>query len=65
MDLMCSELVFIRHFKYARYATDVRFPQAFRPNGNVQMSKVYYSGKHKLYGIEVEVSVLLNDWDLG
>jgi len=44
--------------KYARYATDVTFQQANRPSGNMEEGKRYYSGKHKLYGYKVEVSVL-------
>lgn len=48
------------HFKCARYATDVTFQMAFRPSGNIQEGKKYYSGKHKLYGYKVEVSVLPN-----
>ena len=47
------------NFQYARYATDVTFQQANRPSGNVAEGK-YYSGKHKLYGFEAEVSVLPN-----
>ena len=46
------------NFPYARCATDVTFQQANRPSGNVAEGKKYYSGKHKLYGFKVEVSVL-------
>ena len=42
----------------ARYATDVTFQQANRPSGSLEEGKKYYSGKHKLYGYKVEVSVL-------
>eukprot|EP00171_Calliarthron_tuberculosum_P002383 IDg2383t1 len=34
--------------------------QASRPYGNMQESKVYISGKHKLYGFKVELSVRPN-----
>lgn len=49
-----------RHFPFARYITDVTFQQANRPSGNMQEGKVFFSGKHKLYGFKVEVSVLAN-----
>ena len=46
-----------KNFKYARYATDVTFLNTNRPSGNLQEAKSYYSGKHKLYGCKVEVSM--------
>lgn len=46
------------HFDYARYATDVTFQQSNRPSGNMTEGKKYFSGKHKLYGYKVELSVL-------
>lgn len=46
-----------RHFPCARYATDVTFQQSYRPSGSMQEGKKYFSGKHKLYGVKVEVSV--------
>lgn len=49
-----------KNFPYARYATDVTFQQCFRPSGSMQEGKVFFSGKHKLYGLKVEVSVLPN-----
>lgn len=48
------------HFPYAMYATDVTFQQCNRPSGSMQEGKIYYSGKHKLYGLKVEMSVLPN-----
>ena len=48
-------------FKYypcVRYATDVTFQQSNRPSGSLEEGKEFYSGKHKLYGYKVEVSVL-------
>lgn len=46
------------NYKFARYATDVTFQQSNRPCGNIDEAKKYFSGKHKLYGYKVEVSVL-------
>lgn len=48
------------HFPFARYATDATFHHTNRPTGNMQESKQYYSGKHKLYGYKSEASVLPN-----
>ena len=45
------------HYPMARYATDVTFQPSSRPFGSVQEGKRYYSGKHKMYGYKVEVSV--------
>lgn len=44
-------------FPYCMYATDVTFQQTNRPSGNIQEAKLYFSGKHKLYGYKTEVSV--------
>ncbi len=49
--------ILFKNFPCARYATDVRFQQSNRPSGTMQEGKVYYSGKHKLYGIKQEISV--------
>lgn len=46
-----------RHFPCALYATDVKFQQSNRPVGNMAEGKPYYRGKHKLYGLKVEMSV--------
>ncbi|RHY68737.1 hypothetical protein DYB34_009084 [Aphanomyces astaci] len=48
------------HYPYARYATDVTFQQTNVPVGSYAEKKLYYSGKHHLYGHKVEVSVLPN-----
>lgn len=48
------------NFKYARYARDVTFQQWFRPSGNLAQGKKCFSGKHRLHGYRVEVSVLPN-----
>ena len=47
-----------KNYPCARYATDVTFQQAYRPSGAMEEGKKFYSGKHKLYGYKVEVSVL-------
>ena len=48
----------IKNFACARYATDVTFQQSFRASGSVQEGKRGFSGKHKLYGFKVEMSVV-------
>ncbi|RLN87836.1 hypothetical protein BBJ28_00025704, partial [Nothophytophthora sp. Chile5] len=45
------------HFPCALYAVDVTFQQSWRPRGSIQENGKYYSGKHHLYGLKVEVSV--------
>lgn len=46
-----------RHNPLALYATDVTFQQTNRPKGNNAEAVPWFSGKHKLYGYKVEVSV--------
>jgi len=46
-----------KEFPYCEYGIDVTFQQSNRPSGNMQEAKVYYSGKHELYGFKTEVSV--------
>ncbi|KAG3103221.1 hypothetical protein PI125_g13920 [Phytophthora idaei] len=46
-----------RHNPYALYTTDVKFQPAFRHTGRFSEAKHYFSNKHKLYGLKVEVSV--------
>ena len=48
------------NFPEALYSVDVTFQQSFPPSGAIQEGKLYFSGKHKLYGIKMEVSVLPN-----
>ncbi|RLO00854.1 hypothetical protein DYB28_010362 [Aphanomyces astaci] len=48
------------NYPYARYATDVTSQQTNVPSGSYADKKVYYSGKHSLYGHKVELSVLPN-----
>ncbi|KAF0766401.1 hypothetical protein AaE_002924 [Aphanomyces astaci] len=45
------------NYPYAMYATDVKFHPTERPGGRDGEAKVYFSGKHKLYGLKIEVSV--------
>ncbi|KAE9033676.1 hypothetical protein PR003_g11027 [Phytophthora rubi] len=45
------------NFPCALYAVDVTFQQSFCPGGPIQENGKYYSGKHHLYGLKVEVSV--------
>lgn len=54
-----------KHFPGALYATDVAFQQSFRPSGMMEEGQIYFSGKHKLYGVKVEVSVLPNGIAVG
>eukprot|EP00171_Calliarthron_tuberculosum_P022852 IDg22852t1 len=49
-----------KNYKYAVEAIDVTFQQTNRPFGNMAEGKKYFSGKHKLYGYKVEVSVRPN-----
>ena len=54
-----------RNHPHALYATDVTFQQSNRPSGNHEESKLYFSAKHKLNGLKVEVSVLANGLAIG
>ncbi|KAE8875937.1 hypothetical protein PF003_g39914 [Phytophthora fragariae] len=45
------------NFPCALYATDVTFQHSNRPAGSMAEVMPFYSGKHKLYGLKVEVSV--------
>ncbi|ETV64396.1 hypothetical protein H257_18702 [Aphanomyces astaci] len=49
-----------KNFPYARYATDVTFQQPNVSSGSYAEKKLFYSGKHHLYGHKVEASVLPN-----
>ncbi|ETV95585.1 hypothetical protein H310_11020 [Aphanomyces invadans] len=48
------------NFPHARYATDVTFQQTNIPSGSYAEKKLFFSGKHHLYGHKVEMSVLPN-----
>ncbi|KAH9113515.1 hypothetical protein AeMF1_012296 [Aphanomyces euteiches] len=58
-QLQANGLTF-KNFPYAKYATDVTFQQTPIPTGSYVEKKLYFSGKHHLYGHKVEVSVLPN-----
>jgi len=55
-----SDGTMFKTFNFAIDAVDVTFQQANRPTGNHSESKVYYSGKHHLYGYKLEVCVRPN-----
>lgn len=57
MENLAAKKRQFKHFPHALYATDVKFHHTNRPQGNQLESKLYYSGKHHLYGYKVEVSV--------
>ncbi|OWY99178.1 hypothetical protein PHMEG_00029871 [Phytophthora megakarya] len=46
-----------RNYPCALYAVDVTFQQSWRPGGSISENGKFYSGKHHLYGLKVEVSV--------
>lgn len=43
------------NFSSALYATDVKFHHTNRPHGNQMERKLYYIGKHHLYGYKIKV----------
>lgn len=45
------------YFLSALYAIDVKFHHINRPHGDQMDSKLYFSGKHYLYGYKVQVPV--------
>jgi len=59
-DELDSEKKLFKGFKFAVEAVDVTFQQANRPSGNMQEGKRYFSGKHKLYGYKMELTVRSN-----
>ena len=61
MKSLADDGTLFSHYLRARYATDVTFQQSNRPGGNLQEAKKYFSGKHKLYGYKLEVSVMPNE----
>jgi len=54
MRILMTKNAQFKNFPCALYATDVIFQQANRPSLE---GKLYFSGKHKLYGYKTEVSV--------
>ncbi|RHY43035.1 hypothetical protein DYB26_004468 [Aphanomyces astaci] len=49
-----------KHFPSARYAVDVTFQQTHAPVVSFGEKRVFFSKKHALHGMKVEVSVLSN-----
>lgn len=50
-----------KKFKYGSYcrcAVDVTFQQANRPGGSLEQAKPHYSGKHQLYSLKIDRSML-------
>ncbi|RQM30850.1 hypothetical protein B5M09_013202 [Aphanomyces astaci] len=65
MSFLITPAVAGHWFKnFARYATDVTFQQTNVPSGAHAEKKIYYSGKHSLYGHRVEVSVVPNGFTI-
>ena len=58
MSKLSQSKKLFKNYPCARYAKDVTFQQANRPSGSLEEGKKYDSGKHKVYGYKVEVSVL-------
>lgn len=58
MEFMRQEKKTFKNHTVARYVTDVTFQHRFRPGGAMEKGNKYYSGKHKVYGYKVEMSVL-------
>lgn len=54
--IMSSNRAFIHH-PYCTYAVDVTFQRSNQLSKNIEKGKLYFSGKHKLYGFEVEVQI--------
>ncbi|KAE8983062.1 hypothetical protein PR002_g23349 [Phytophthora rubi] len=55
-ELVLADKTF-SNYPCARYATDVTFQQANIPYGLCEGRSIYYSGKHKIHGYKMEVSV--------
>ncbi|KAJ0390448.1 hypothetical protein P43SY_011509 [Pythium insidiosum] len=53
------------NFPEARYAVDVTFQQTETPGGNFGEKKKFFSKKHGLYGVKVEVSVVPTGFAIG
>ncbi|ETV92761.1 hypothetical protein H310_12991 [Aphanomyces invadans] len=64
MQEMHAKGIRFETYAYGRYATDVTFQQTNIPVGSYAEKKLYYSGKHHLYGHKVEVSVLPNGMEI-
>ena len=57
MRRLVGEMEVFESVPYALYATDVIFQMTEKPDGAFNESKVFFSGKHHLYGVKTEVSV--------
>lgn len=64
MEFLYVKEILFQNFSEERYATDVIFQISNRPCGNVREIKYYFSGKHHLYGLKTEVSVLPNGFTI-
>ena len=60
MKTLSENYKLFKKYLMARYATDVTFHPSSRPSGSLEEGKKYFSGKHKLCGYKVEVSITLN-----
>ena len=60
MSALCEQETMFQSFPFALNEIDITFQEANRTSGNMQEGKVYFSGKHKLYGYKVEVAVRPN-----
>ena len=58
MEQLITKNKQFQHFPTSLYAVDVRFQQTNRPTGNYAEAKVWFSGKHSLYGVKTEAAVL-------
>ncbi|KAF0726311.1 hypothetical protein Ae201684P_001162 [Aphanomyces euteiches] len=54
-----------QNFPHARYTVDCTFQQTHIPLGSFGSKKSYFSKKHGLYGVKIEVSVLPNGFAIG
>ncbi len=57
MTVLHENGTLFKTFFHALEAVVVTFQKSNRPSGNMQEAKIYFSGKHKLYGYKVEVAV--------
>lgn len=60
LDELDTQKKTFKNFPFAVEAVDVTFQQSNRPSGNMQEGKRYFSGKHKLYGYKMELTVRSN-----
>lgn len=65
MFVMNEKNILFKYYFEARYATNLIFQQSNRPCENVRENRLYYSGKHHLYGLKTEISVPPNGIAIG